>query len=296
MIKKVILPFLVLFSLLLFLGNSCDKEVASNYRSFADAGELQKYLEWHPGKEPLISAHRGGPEPGFPENAVETFENTLRYGPCLIECDVRITKDGQLVMMHDETLDRTTTGSGKVSDHTLAELKELYLKDNDKKQTTFRIPTFGEVLQWAKGRAVLTADVKREVAFQQVIAEIRAHKAEGHCVIIVYNNENLLTVHRLAPDLMISASALGMDGVKALFATDVPPGRICAFVGVYEPPREVYELLHQKGISSILVTSGNLDNRALARGIRVYRELFRNGADIISTDNIALASKAIKEL
>jgi glycerophosphoryl diester phosphodiesterase len=295
-IRKKTLPFLILFSILLFLGNRCDETVKSNYRSFESAEELQAYLKWHPGKEPLISAHRGGPEAGFPENAIETFENVLRYGPCLIECDVRISKDGHLVMMHDETLDRTTTGSGKVSDHTLAELKELFLKDNNNKPTTYRIPTFAEVLQWAVERTVLTVDVKRDVSLKQIVSEIREHKAEGHAVVIVYNHEDLLKVHRLAPDLMISASALGIMGVKALLSADVPAVNICAFVGVYEPPRDVYEMLHQKGISTILVTSHNLDNKAAARGIRVYQELYRNGADILSTDNVPLVSKAIKEL
>jgi glycerophosphoryl diester phosphodiesterase len=296
MLRKKILPFLILFSLLLFLGNNCGETVKSNYRSFVGAKELHAYLKWYPGKEPLISAHRGGPEAGFPENAVETFENALQYGPCLIECDVRISKDGHLVMMHDETLDRTTNGSGAVSDHTLAELKELFLKDNNKKNTTYHIPTFGEVLKWAVGRAILTVDVKRDVTFEQVISEIREHQAEGHTVVIVYNHDDLLKVHQLAPDLMISASALGLTGVKTLLSTGVPPKNICAFVGVYEPPREVYEILHQKGISSILVTSHNLDNKAAARGIRVYQELFRNGADILSTDNVPLVSRAIKEL
>jgi glycerophosphoryl diester phosphodiesterase len=149
------------------------------------------------------------------------------------------------------------------------------------------------------GRAILTLDVKRNVTFEQVISKVREHKAEGHTVIIVYNHDDLLKVHQLAPDLMVSASALGLTGVKTLLSTRVPPKNLCAFVGVYEPPREVYEMLHQKSISTILVTSGNLDNKAASRGvrgIRVYQELYRNGADILSTDNVPMVSRAIKEL
>lgn len=294
MIKKIISISILLLGLLLF-ASLYGETPAKHYRSFTGADQLRAYMKWSPGKKPLISAHRGGPMDRFPENAVETFENTLRYAPCLIECDVRTTKDNQLVMMHDDTLDRTTTGSGKVSGHTLPELKKLFLEDNQNNITPYRIPTFGETLRWAVGRAVLTVDVKRDTAFARVISEIRENKAEGHVVIIVYSIEDLKTVHQLAPDLVVSAPAMGIDGMRELLAAGVPFSNICAFVGVYEPPAEVYHQLHQRGISTILGTMHNLDRKAETRGIHVYRELYRGGADILSTDNIPLLSKALAE-
>lgn len=267
-----------------------------NYKNFSNAEKLKTYMKWHSGKEPLISAHRGGPMRDFPENALETFENALQYGPVLIECDVRLTKDDKLVMMHDSTLSRTTDGSGKVADHTLEELKKLLLKDPENKITAFRIPTFGEVLRWAKGRVVLTVDVKREVPFERIIEEIREHEAEGHAIIITYNYDQLKQVYKLAPNLMISASAKGMKGVIKLLSSGVPAENLCVFVGVYDPDLKVYETLHKKGISTILGTMHNLDNKAKARGIFVYQELYKNGADVLSTDNVPLVSKAIKKM
>lgn len=266
-----------------------------NYRSFANAGELQAYMKWHAGRKPLISAHRGGPMGNFPENALETFENALKYGPCLIECDVQVTKDGHLVMMHDNTLDRTTTGKGKISHHTLARIKKLSLKDTGNKITGFQVPTLAEVLRWAVGRAVLTIDVKAKdgVPFEQVISEIRRYKAEGHAIIIVYNIEDMLKVHRLAADLMISVSVTGIKGVEILLAASVPAKNLVAFVGVYEPDIKVYEMLHEKGIRTILGTMHNLDNKAAARGMSVYRQLYKKGADILSTDKVPLVSRAI---
>jgi glycerophosphoryl diester phosphodiesterase len=268
-----------------------------NYRSFANARELQAYMKWHTDREPLISAHRGGPMGDFPENALETFENALKYGPCLIECDVQVTKDGCLVMMHDNTLDRTTTGKGKVSHHTLAQIKKLFLKNVSNKITGFRVPTMAEVLRWAVGRAVLTIDVKAKdgVPFDQVISEIRKYRAEGHAIIIVYNIEDMLKVHRLAADLMISVSVTGIKGVEKLFATGMPAENLIAFVGVYEPDINVYEMLHKKGIRTSLGTMHNLDNKAAARGVSVYQQLYKNGADILSTDKVPLVSRAIME-
>lgn len=297
MIRKNILVLLILILVLCVpvWGQEYPGPPQVNYRSFANAGELKAYMKWRPGKEPLISAHRGGPMNGFPENAVETFENALRCGPCIIECDVRLSKDGKPVMMHDATLDRTTNASGTVSDHTLAELKTFFLKDPGNKITRYRIPTLGEVLQWARGHAVLMLDLKYTSDYRQVIDEIRKYKTEGHVIFITYNDEQLKTVHRLAPDLMISANTRGVKNVERLFSTGVPAESLCAFVGVYEPDPKVYQLLHQKGISAILGTMHNLDNKAAVKGIRVYQNLYHNGADILSTDNVPLVSKAIKK-
>ncbi|MCP4154151.1 MAG: glycerophosphodiester phosphodiesterase family protein [bacterium] len=288
----VMIVMIVMMTGMLVAGG--DKEAKANYRTFKDAAALRAYLTWKPDRQPLISAHRGGPMENYPENAIETFEYVLKYGPCLIECDVSITKDGKLVMMHDETLDRTTNGKGLVSDHTLAELRKLHLIANNKTKTTYRIPTFGEVLEWAKGRSVLTVDVKKGVDYSRIVGAIREHKAEGHAVVIVYRLEDILKVHKLAPDLMISASARGIKGAEKLLASNVPLENICAFVGVYEPDLKVYEMLHKKGIYTVLGTMHNLDNKAAARGYSVYSGLYKNGADILSTANVPLVSKAIK--
>ena len=78
---------------------------------------------------PLVSAHRGGAGKGFPENCIATFEQTLRHCWSMLEIDPRYTKDHVLVLNHDPTLERTTSGTGRVADHTLEELKQLRLKD-----------------------------------------------------------------------------------------------------------------------------------------------------------------------
>jgi len=67
---------------------------------------------------PLVSAHRGGAAIGFPENCIATFEHTLRHTWSMLEIDLRYTKDAVLVLNHDTTLDRTTSGTGRVKDHT----------------------------------------------------------------------------------------------------------------------------------------------------------------------------------
>jgi len=273
----------------------CSSHVSeeSYYVSFDTAEELQDYLAWTEDRVALISAHRGGPEPGHPENCIATFENALKYAPCLIECDVRVSQDSVLVMMHDETLDRTTTGTGFVADHTLAELKELKLKDNEGEITSHVIPTLSEVLRWAKGRAIVELDVKRPVTPEAIVAIIQEHHAEMSTVVITYSTPTALRYYELDPELMISASARDMEGARRLFASGIDPKNLIAFVGVYEPSDSLYALLHAHGVRAILGTMGNLDRKAERRGAKVYGELIQNGADILATDRVAPAAQAI---
>ena len=76
------------------------------------------------------------------------------------EIDPRLTKDGVIVLMHDETIDRTTTGKGKVSDYTYAELQQFNLVDRNGNVTAFKIPTLKECLEWSKGKTILNLDIK----------------------------------------------------------------------------------------------------------------------------------------
>ncbi len=278
-------------SLFLFNCQSADK----HYLAFESSDALQHYLQWTPDAEPLVSAHRGGPMKGFPENGLETFENILRYAPCIIECDVRKSSDGVLMMMHDETLDRTTTGSGPVTNYTAVELKSLRLKDYHGKVTNYRIPTLAETLEWARGKAILTIDTKNDVTPEEIVAAIKAHNAESFAAVITYNLSAAKRYHQLNPKLMISASAVGYESVKRLLASDIDKTVLMGFVGVGEPDRGLYEMLHQHGIRAILGTMGNLDRRAEKRGIDVYVDLLRNGADILATDNVPLAAQAIQK-
>lgn len=111
-----------------------------------DFDETLEFYSWAPDRVPLVSAHRGGPYPGYPENSIEAFEHVLRHTPAILEFDVALTKDSVLVLMHDNTLDRTTTGKGKVIDHTYQEIQELFLVDKEGTITDFKVPTLDEVL------------------------------------------------------------------------------------------------------------------------------------------------------
>jgi glycerophosphoryl diester phosphodiesterase len=106
----------------------------------------------------MIFAHRGDWRNAPAENSLLAYQRCIDEGIDGIEIDLQMTRDGVLVVMHDETLDRTTTGKGKVCDYTLEELKNLYLLSPIGVVTRQRIPTFEEVLELAKGRILILVD------------------------------------------------------------------------------------------------------------------------------------------
>lgn len=180
----------------------------------------------------VIAAHRGGPAAGFPENAIATFENTLRQVPALLEIDIARTRDGVLVLMNDETVDRTTTGSGRISDLTWSQVRTLRLKDRDERLTDVRVPTLREALVWSAGRAVFELDVKDDVPYADVIAEVRAADAMDRVIFITHDDNGAARVHELAPAMMISVSIDAPADLDALVARGVdlrtlngPPSR-----------------------------------------------------------------------
>ncbi|WP_316806619.1 glycerophosphodiester phosphodiesterase family protein [Pedobacter agri] len=262
---------------------------------FKNVEALQQFFQWSPERYPLISAHRGGPVAGFPENAIETFANSLKHHPVIIECDVALSSDSVMVMMHDDKLDRTTNGSGPIGLKPYEELKKLQLKDNGGVLTSFHIPTLDQVLAWGKDKVVYTIDVKRGVPYQKIIEAVRKNKAERYSVIITYSATQAAEVHRLAPEMMISASIRSAADLERLNQMGIPNNRIVAFVGTSSADAAVYELLHSKQIWCILGTMGNLDKSAATNGDKLYKELIEKGADILSSDRSFESAEVLKK-
>jgi len=286
----------LLFLVMVAVFTSCKPEEKSHqYIKFNTSAELYQFLKWSPeNRFPLISAHRGGPMPGFPENCIETFDNATTYNPVIIEFDIAYSKDSVMVIMHDDKLDRTSTGKGPIGNYTYEELKAFNLKDDEGKETKFKIPTLDSVLSWSKGKVLLTIDLKKGVSYDKVIEKVRQYKVESNSIIITYTANQAKEVHQLAPELMISASIQKKAELKRLNSLGIPNNRIVAFVGVSAPDKELYQYLHNKGITTILGTMGNIDKSAIASPVKnVYYHLVNNGADILSGDNLPQASEEL---
>ena len=258
--------------------------------------EARDFYAWSADRIPLVSAHRGGPYPGFPENSLEAFANVLSYTPAIIELDVAMTKDSVLVLMHDDDLDRTTNGHGPVIEATYSEIQDLFLEDMEGNLTEFKVPTLKEALVWSKGKALLTVDVKRSVPFEKIIEEIRETGSEAHAAVISYTFPAAKKLHRLAPELMLSVTIRNEEEIKLFEETRIPWTRVIAFTGISERPLELNQMLHQKGVFTILGVLGNLDKSAEAKGDKIYIGFVQRGADILATDRPIEAAAVLQTL
>ncbi|MBN8607134.1 MAG: glycerophosphodiester phosphodiesterase family protein [Caulobacterales bacterium] len=243
----------------------------------------------------IVAAHRGGPAPGFAENAVPTFQNIVRQAPAMLEIDIARTRDNVLVLMHDDELDRTTTGTGLVRDHTLAEIQALRLEDENGRALDAHVPTFREALDWANDRALLELDVKRDVSYEDVIAEVRAAGAEDRVVFITYSDDAAVRVHNLAPELMLSVSIDEASDLDTLERRGIDLTKVLAWTGTDEPDSALNIALAQRGVEAMFGTLGNpehsWDGRFARDGREQYAAFAETGLQLIATDRPLQASR-----
>lgn len=114
----------------------------------------------------IVVAHRADWR-NFPENSLVAIQSAIDMGVDMVELDLQRTRDGELILMHDATLDRTTTGKGKVEEWTLDSIRSLYLKNGCSIRTRYRVPTLEEALRLAKGKVMINLD-KADRYFEQV--------------------------------------------------------------------------------------------------------------------------------
>ena len=105
----------------------------------------------------FVIAHRGDWR-NFPENSLEAIESAIQMGVDIVELDVHRTADGELVVCHDKTIDRTTNGKGKISELTLDYIRTRNLRAGHKVVTRFKMPTLEEALDVCKGRILINID------------------------------------------------------------------------------------------------------------------------------------------
>ncbi len=148
-----------------------------------------------------VVGHRGAM--GYrPENTLASFQRGLELGADWIELDVHLSRDGALIVIHDETLERTTDGHGLVRDHTLAELTQLDAGDGQ------RIPTLNEVLDWAHQRdTIVDIEIKNAPIYYEGIEDrvVQAVAEAGmtdRVIVISFDHAAVKRVKRLEPSIV----------------------------------------------------------------------------------------------
>jgi glycerophosphoryl diester phosphodiesterase len=163
----------------------------------------------------LIVAHRGGAALA-PENTLTAFENALKLGVDQVECDVHLSKDGELVVIHDPNVSRTTDGNGQIGDMTLAEIKKLNAAAKFS-GGTLRVaaqppPTLAEVLDVVKGKAGIQIEIKvaagnaRYAGIEKkVVDALKGKGMTDKAIIISFDFPTLKDVKAIDPRLKTGA-------------------------------------------------------------------------------------------
>jgi glycerophosphoryl diester phosphodiesterase len=158
------------------------------------------------GRRPYIIGHRGALDCA-PENTMASFREGLAQGADLIELDVQMSADGQLVVIHDQTLERTTNGRGLVADTPLAELRALDAGSWFSPEFAGeRVLALSEVLAWIKGKAGLVVEIKNGPIFyegieQKIVEALKQYEMLEQAMVISFDHPCLYRIKEICPEL-----------------------------------------------------------------------------------------------
>lgn len=262
---------------------------------FKNLEQMYAYFTYAPGKK-IISGHRGTSELGLPENSIPAMKAVLGATPAIFEVDPRLTKDGVPVMVHDASLERTTTGKGNVSDYTWDELKKLKLKDKQGNVTPYGINTLEEMILWAKGKTVLNLD-KKDLPMEMTAEIIRKHNAYAWVWVTVHNVEQAKFFLDKNPKQYLSMHIKDAAALQLFKDSGLPYDRMIVYIGpeIKESNQAMYEFFKEKGVLCMISTAPTYDKLSSSQErAEKYRAVFADGACVLESDLPIEVSQALR--
>lgn len=233
----------------------------------------------------LVSAHRGGPAPGVPDNSLAGLRRSAYLGAAFAEIDLRWTADDEIVLMHDETVDRTTTGRGAVSNLTLAQLQVLELRDAQGRTTGETVPTLADAFAVSRATGILLQLDPKTVSPEDAARAAVAADMADRVVIIVRNQAEAAEVQAIHPGLAVSVpiqteselmnSDLRLDGLVSWLSGGVPGARI------------------EGALTGLGIESSAHDFPAEAEGRMDYAAFDRASVEVLAADNVGESTRIL---
>ena len=248
---------------------------------------------------PRVCAHRGF-NTVAPENTMPAFGAAVSMGAEEIEFDIWATKDGELVTAHDPNLERVSNGSGYITYHTLAQLKELDFGSRfSEKLKGLKLPTFEEILKQFAGRVIMNIHVKIwdalddpendiDPRYEQIAELIKKYDCEQHVYFMTTHTESLCEMRKLLPKASYcQGSQKGQGGNDLMVERAIENGFDKVQFVVWRPiKKEMIDLAHSHGI---------MCNVCQANDAESAKEFLRMGIDTVMTDDFHLVRESIKE-
>ena len=242
---------------------------------------------------PIIFGHRGACALA-PENTIASFKLAVEHGADFIELDAKLSSDGEVMVIHDQTVDRTTNGTGRVNQLTCAQLKALDAGSKfDKKFTGEKIPSLDEVFKAVGKQIFINVELtnyasKNDDLVQKVVALVKANKMEDRILFSSFLPRNLVKAHELLPHAPV-----------AILCLEAIPGILSrSFAMMKISPKIIHPFL--------LDVNGRTVKKEHERGRRVHvwtvnadsdlRRMIEAGVDGIFTDDPMKARKILNEI
>lgn len=229
-----------------------------------------------------IIGHRGGAA-GYPENTLASFKKAVEIGADGVEFDVQLTADGEVVVIHDELIDRTMNGSGLVKDYKLSELRQLnvgeFYSPEFKEE---KIPTLAEVLEVVKDLEVINIELKNYLSYpeleEKVLKLVEQFEIREKVIISSFNHYSLQKIKKLQPE--IKTGCLLMS--KMINAPDYAfkRGFEALHLHFLTADQETVDKAHFMGMQLNVYTVNFPD---------AVSELLEKGVDMIMTDDLEMA-------
>lgn len=255
----------------------------------------------------LVVSHRGDWR-NAPENSLQAFRNCLNMNVDMIEIDLKQTKDGHLVLMHDETIDRTTNGKGRPSDYTLEELRQFRLINGLGRVTDHVIPTLEEVLNLCKGKILINID-KGYDFFKEVYELTERTGTTGQ--VVIKSSYPLSKVQQENGDVLdkvIYMPIIQLDNPDAErildeYLTISPVAIECCFENYTSDVQRLLQKIKSSGVKIWInslwasLNAGHDDDRAVEKGEveESWGWIVSQGATLIQTDRPAAMISYLKE-
>lgn len=234
-------------------------------------------------KKIFVQAHRGA-SAYAPENTMASFKMALEMKADYLELDVHLTKDGHLLIMHDETVDRTTDGKGAIKNMTLAEITKLDagIKYN-KKFKGEKVPTLEELLKTFAGKIKFNIEIKADGCEEGVVKLIKQYKIEKDVMVSSFHHEYLQKVKELEPSIITAGLVTMGPKIKQLKNTIKAD-----YLNIHESflTKAIYDKAREAGLGVVVWTVNEKEN---------MKKFVQMGVDGIITNYPDVARQVVSE-
>ncbi len=276
-------------------GTTTTPKVDEKVLNIAPLTSVLDMFSCKPADLAFVAAHRGTHEGSeFPENALESLKALHARGVQFAEIDVARLRGKTQILYHDGTWERGSTGKGPIAVTSWEKSQTLLLKNTNGALTSFRPSSFSDVLSWSKDKMYLEIDFKSSVDEAQVIETIRQAEMIDQVILISYNTDQALRLHKLAPKAALSVGIFKPGDIKALEVRGIPTKVMTAWTGRGPLTQPLVSALRDRNIPILAASFFSLDNQLQqSKDFSKYAE-FAKLPDLIVTDFAFDAQKPLE--